>query len=263
MHYNDKFYLTDSHSCGPNGESVVQDFGRACIIECNTLAELERMCKQSTGSQNQQFTINYIKVNIKYDPVLECVREEEEREEENTYSIAVDAPSEQTEYVSVQTSVMAQIDFREPDIEQRYELSDELNKIVRKTKNNIVNVHHELRAEEFSWFYLFPFGINGLRETSRRVKISHLDYFQFRILGKDTRFQRNDYLFYALSMFENECVRATISACGKKIEGENGMVDKFMSDNGSLSKITGIINKKVSGLQYTTFFFFRGATTHY
>ena len=37
--------------------------------------------------------------------------------------------------------------------------------------------------------------------------------------------QRNNYLFYALSMFENERVRATISACEKKIDGENGMVE--------------------------------------
>ena len=30
-----------------------------------------------------------------------------------------------------------------------------------------------------------------------------LDYFQGRLLGSDLRFQRNDYLFYTLSMFES------------------------------------------------------------
>lgn len=45
-----EFYLMDSHSCGLNGESVIHDLGRACIIECDTIPELERLCKQSTGS---------------------------------------------------------------------------------------------------------------------------------------------------------------------------------------------------------------------
>lgn len=42
---------------------------------------------------------------------------------------------------------MTPIDFGEPDVEQQYQLSNELNKINRKTKDNIVNVRYELKAE--------------------------------------------------------------------------------------------------------------------
>ena len=45
------------------------------------------------------------------------------------------------------------------------------------------------------------------------------------MMGSDTRFQRNDYLFYALSMTEYYEVNSTISACGKNVESHDGMVD--------------------------------------
>ncbi|GIY41783.1 helitron_like_N domain-containing protein [Caerostris darwini] len=65
---------------------------------------------------------------------------------------------------------------------------------------------------------------NGLREQ-RDVPVTPLDYFQYRILGRDTRFQRNDYLFYALFKFEYLLVKSTIIACGRKIVSKHGMVD--------------------------------------
>ncbi|GBN03577.1 hypothetical protein AVEN_155669-1, partial [Araneus ventricosus] len=48
---------------------------------------------------------------------------------------------------------------------------------------------------------------------------------QQRILGSDTRFQRTDHLFYALSMFEYLRVQSTISACGRAIQGQKGVVE--------------------------------------
>ena len=96
-------------------------------------------------------------------------------------------------------------------------------KIVRKTDENIVNERHELKAEEFAWFYLFPCGKNELNQR-RIVKISPLDYYKFRILGNEARFRRNDYLFYALSMFEYFHVKSIISACGKNVEAQDGFV---------------------------------------
>ncbi len=83
---------------------------------------------------------------------------------------------------------------------------------------------YELKAEEFAWYFLFPLGKNGFKEE-RPVKITALDYFQFRILGSDTRFQRNDYLFYALSFFEYYRIKSTISACGRKIVNQEGAVE--------------------------------------
>ncbi|GBN32811.1 hypothetical protein AVEN_85060-1, partial [Araneus ventricosus] len=86
------------------------------------------------------------------------------------------------------------------------------------------NVNRELKAEEFAWFHLFPYGNNGLNEE-RSVKITPLDYFQQRVLSSDTRFQRTDYLYYALSMFEYLLVQLTISACGRGIQGQEGVVE--------------------------------------
>ncbi|KNE86955.1 hypothetical protein PSTG_19676, partial [Puccinia striiformis f. sp. tritici PST-78] len=122
------------------------------------------------------------------------------------------------------TSVMAPIDCAQPDVEDELEVSSNLNEITRKTRDNIVNEAHELKSEEFAWYFLFPYGINGLKEE-RPVKITPLDYFQYRILGTDTRFQRTDYLFYALSMFEYYRVKSSIAACAKKIEGQDGQVE--------------------------------------
>lgn len=44
-------------------------------------------------------------------------------------------------------------------------------------------------------------------------------------MGSDTRFQHNDYLFYALSFFEYYRIKSTISACGKKIVNREGEIE--------------------------------------
>ena len=41
--------------------------GRACIIECNTIEKIHRICKRSTGSHNIQYTINYVDLRQKQD----------------------------------------------------------------------------------------------------------------------------------------------------------------------------------------------------
>ena len=124
----------------------------------------------------------------------------------------------------MQTSVMAPIDCLQPVVEDELEVSDNINEIRRKTRDNIVNIEYELRAEELAWYFLFPHGINGWGEQ-RENKITPLDYYQQRILGSDIRFQRNDYLFYALSMFEYKRIKATIQACLKKIVGQKGKIE--------------------------------------
>lgn len=52
---------------------------------------------------------------------------------------------------------MGPIDCHQPKVEDQLELSGNINKIVRKTKNNIVKVNHEQKAEELSCFSLFCF----------------------------------------------------------------------------------------------------------
>ncbi|GFU35149.1 ATP-dependent DNA helicase [Trichonephila clavipes] len=55
--YDQKFYLTDSHSCGPKGARA--NNGKACVIECTTVDEL---CKRVTSSQNVPYTLTYVAV---------------------------------------------------------------------------------------------------------------------------------------------------------------------------------------------------------
>lgn len=117
--------------------------------------------------------------------------------------------------------IMLPIDCVQLDVSDELDISNNINEIRRKTSKNIVNEAHEMKAEEFAWYFLFPNGTNGLKQE-RGVRITPLDYYQYRILGNDTRFQRNDYLFYALSMFEYYRVKATIAACGRNVEGQDG-----------------------------------------
>ncbi|GIY05128.1 ATP-dependent DNA helicase [Caerostris darwini] len=52
--------------------------------------------------------------------------------------------------IPLRTSVMAPIDVMQPNVEDEIQVSRNLNKITLKTKDNIVNVDHELKAEEFA-----------------------------------------------------------------------------------------------------------------
>lgn len=56
----DKFHFADSHSCGPKGSTSRN--GKACVIQCDNINELHRICKRATGSKNIQYIINYIDV---------------------------------------------------------------------------------------------------------------------------------------------------------------------------------------------------------
>ncbi|GFR21211.1 ATP-dependent DNA helicase [Trichonephila clavata] len=258
MNYNDKYYFTDSHACGPNGASASDTYGKACVVECGSLDDLVRVCKRATGSGNVQYTLNYIDVhmtkrltgnanittehNLHQSPqvtypinisheVETNLNQATQQYQRLLVSPTITSQSEnernvkcQIDTIPVHTSVMAPIDSTQPTEEQVLDVSNNVNKITRKTTDNIVNVAYERKAEEFAWFFLLPYGVNGLNQP-RNIKISPLDYFQYRILGNDTRFQRNDYLFYALSMFEYHRVKSTISACCKKVEGQDGKVD--------------------------------------
>lgn len=88
----------------------------------------------------------------------------------------------QTETIPVHTSVMAPIDSTQSKQEQVLDLSNNVNKITRKTIDNIVNLAHEWKAEEFARFFLLSYGVNGLNQP-RNIKTLPLDYFQHRVLG--------------------------------------------------------------------------------
>lgn len=65
-------------------------------------------------------------------------------------------------------------DIPQPDVNDEFEVADNLNDIHRKSKDTIVNVQHESKAEEYAWYHLFPYGVNGLRENWK-VKITTLE----------------------------------------------------------------------------------------
>lgn len=64
------------------------------------------------------------------------------------------------------------------------------------------------------WVKLFPDGKNGLRE-SREVPITPLDYYQARVMSNESRFQSNEYLFYALSTVEIFKAQQNVSVCAR------------------------------------------------
>ncbi|KAL3283667.1 hypothetical protein HHI36_006805 [Cryptolaemus montrouzieri] len=53
----DKYYFADSHSCGPKGKPTPEN-GKACVIECDNLQELCRICKRCLGSRNIAYTLH-------------------------------------------------------------------------------------------------------------------------------------------------------------------------------------------------------------
>ncbi|GFR21146.1 ATP-dependent DNA helicase [Trichonephila clavata] len=232
MNYNDKYYFTDSHACGPNGASASDTHGKACVVECGSLDDLIRVCKRATGSEHNLHQSSQVTYPINTSHEVETnLNQATQQYQRLLVSPTITSQSEnernvtcQIETIPVHTSVMAPIDSTQPTEEQVLDVSNNVNKITRKTTDNIVNVAYEWKAEEFAWFFLLPYRVNGLNQP-RNIKISPLDYFQYRILGNNTRFQRNDYLFYALSMFEHHRVKSTISACCKKVEGQDGKVD--------------------------------------
>jgi Helitron helicase-like domain at N-terminus len=211
---NGKFYFSNSHACGPQGEPSKSSNGQACVVECDSLEELHRIIRRTTTSGNIQFTINYVDVFV--------LKEE--------LDILASQNREKVEEIPVQASICLPVDsiqMKEESVLKEVPGKGEkvpVNRITRKTEKNIVNDNHELKTEEMAWFQLFPYGVNGINQ--RRIsQITPLDYFQSRIMGSDNRFERNDYLFYALSTFENMKVKSNISVCGKKIRLANEMVE--------------------------------------
>ena len=59
---NNKFYFSDSHSCGSKGAKTPNN-GKACLIQCDNISELHCICKRATLSDNVQYTMDYIDVH--------------------------------------------------------------------------------------------------------------------------------------------------------------------------------------------------------
>lgn len=143
MHYNNKYYFSNSHSWGSKANDIN---GKACIIECDNLDEFVRICKRTTGSKNVQYTLDYVDVEV-FNVHDESKETETQSSIETIVSGTITPRQESTQIIPLQTSVMAPIDVMQPNVEDKLQISRNLNEITRKTKDNIVNVGNELKAE--------------------------------------------------------------------------------------------------------------------
>jgi len=241
MKVADKFYFYDSHATGQKGGRVRNEErdGKTSIIECDTIQDLETIIKRAFGGKkncmNVQYTLDYVDVHHKVGAIAVSENfqdlgqaNEHEIQRIETTPVQVNqienirAPSARQYHDEVQTTAMMNCDIPQPDVEDEFTIQGRT--IIRKTKDNLVNINVEKKAEEFAWWHLFPYGINGLNQE-RQVKMTPLQYFQYRILGKDKRFWNVMYLFYALAIYEYLKMQATVNLCGKRIDGSHGPPD--------------------------------------
>jgi len=74
-----------------------------------------------------------------------------------------------------------------------------------------INVFNHPKAEEMCFPWLFPYGVNGLKEE-RETKLSVLSYFKSRIMSADSRWRKDlSYLFWAVNVFEQHKLQEQIS----------------------------------------------------
>ncbi|KAJ8677665.1 hypothetical protein QAD02_013452 [Eretmocerus hayati] len=63
LHYLGKFYITDSHSCDMRGMPTPQD-GRACMIECDSVAGIIEVCITKLGTENAEFNTHHVDIDF-------------------------------------------------------------------------------------------------------------------------------------------------------------------------------------------------------
>ncbi|GIY04089.1 ATP-dependent DNA helicase [Caerostris darwini] len=152
MAYDNKYYFSNSNFCGRKGSRANDNNGKACVIDCDNFDEFVRICKRTTGSKNVQFTLDYVDVEV-FDIHNDSKETETHQSTERVAAASqmINSQRELTDQIiSLQTSVTAPIDVMQPNVEDEIQVSGNLIKIIRKTKDNIVNVDHELKAGEFA-----------------------------------------------------------------------------------------------------------------
>ena len=219
---NDSYYFIDCSSLGNKGAPTRKNNnGRAGIFELSTFDMLSTILRRNLHLNKNSYNILEIEMILM-----------SKSPKPNYGLIEIQNDDDLNRDLPVQSSILMPIDRPQPSVKEYIDISDDeenteesinLASLRRKTGNNIVNQNHELKAEELSWIGLFPYGINGLN-NNRPVRITPLDYFQYRLMGEDPRFQKTDYLFYALSMYEYLRAKSNIAVCGKKVKQNNALV---------------------------------------
>lgn len=57
----EKYYLVDSHSHSDDARNSMPN-GKACTVQCDTVAELVYFCKRATKNTNVEYSLEYVKV---------------------------------------------------------------------------------------------------------------------------------------------------------------------------------------------------------
>ena len=111
---------------------------------------------------------------------------------------------------------MPKINFEEK-VTQKKTVYSEITKIVLpKNTNKPLNTYKELCLEELAFPHLFPIGKHGLLYP-RATPITHLKYFQARLLSSDRRFSSHlPYLFWATNITEKQKLSENISVAYRR-----------------------------------------------
>ncbi|KAH9634415.1 hypothetical protein HF086_000241 [Spodoptera exigua] len=134
------------------------------------------------------------------------------------------------------TSMLQNIDDNVPNLENvvgvNTSLTDDtmrLAAITRKTAPPL-NLERERRMEELCSYFIYPDGKNGFGEE-RENPVTPLDYFQNRIMSNERRFNRNEYLFYALSIVEYFRAKSSVSVSCRMRQGHGEHTPQGLVDN--------------------------------
>ena len=253
MHY----WLFDSHARGPKGY-IAPSRGTACcmrFVDINQLfAILRRNLKINKGDHNILNTYCISPISIGTEE-REALQETTTRSDNPVnpqyvdtsqvlvsppYSTRSMLPNSTTRILPIisdtnnlerrvifTTSLLYSIDEDVPNLDTTVngnngkELDDQVRVVdVQRKTAPPLNIEREKRMEELCWYFLYPDGRNGFGEN-RDISITALDYFQARIMGSDNRFQRNDYLFFALSIVEYFKAKACVSISCRMKQGEH------------------------------------------
>lgn len=84
--------------------------------------------------------------------------------------------------------------------------------------------------EELCRYFLFPNGRNGFGEE-RDNACTPLDYFQNRVMSVDKRFNKKDYLFYALSIVKYYRAKSSVSVSCRTHQGNEVQTPQGLMDN--------------------------------
>ncbi|XP_076393046.1 uncharacterized protein LOC143266003 [Megachile rotundata] len=220
------YWLFDSHARGPKGYKAPSR-GLSCCMKFTNIEDLHMILRRNLYAKggNSNVLNIYSLTPLAIAPEMNRSPQVERIQQSPAATTHTESGEAQVVFA---TSMLRSIDDDIPNIDNIVSIGNNNNtendpirlaNIHRKTAPPL-NLERERRMEELCWFFLFPDGKNGFGEH-RDISITPLDYFQARILSNDKRFQRTDYLFFALSVVEYYRAKASVSVSCRMRQGEH------------------------------------------